>query len=115
MSTTLEQHQIPVYEAWKDILNDDEDKTPEQFEQAFIGEFYGDEELGEYVAENMASVDEFWEGRGDHPLAGYFKFDYAMYGRDLQIGGDVYSIKIKVPMGTAGHMITRTYYFWTNV
>ena len=117
MSTPVEAQLITVYKAWRAQLNDDKDKTLELFEQAYIGEFFDTEELAHYLVdeEGLADADGFWQGKEDHPLAPYYFFNYAMYGRDLDLNGDVYTIEIAVPFGTAGHTITSTHYFWTNV
>jgi antirestriction protein len=108
--------QQAVYEAWKAELNDPEDMTEEQFEQAYIGEFFDTEELAKYLIDDAGMADlDYMTSKIDDSLAPYFRFDYAMYGRDLDLGGDVYSIEIQVPFGTAGHTMKRTHYFWTNV
>jgi antirestriction protein len=116
MSTTVEAQLITVYKAWKAQLNDDEDKTLELFEQAYIGEFFDTEELAKYLIDDagMADVDSIIN-KIDDSLAPYFRFDYAMYGRDLELGGDVYLIEERKPIGTAGHTISSKHYFWTNV
>ena len=116
MSTTIEAKLITVYKAWRAQLNDDEDKTLEQFEQAYIGEFFDTEELAKYLIDEAGMADlDYMTSKIDDALAPYFRFDYAMYGRDLDFGGDVYSIQIQVPIGTAGHTLTNNHYFWTNV
>jgi antirestriction protein len=114
--STIETAQQAVYEAWQDVFNDPEEATEELFEQAYIGEFFDTEELAKYLIDDagMADVDGLIN-QIDDSLAPYFRFDYAMYGRDLDFGGDVYSIEIQVPFGTAGHTMKRTHYFWTNV
>jgi antirestriction protein len=106
-----------VYEAYKALQNDPDEMTEEQFDQAYIGEFFDTEELAHYLVDDagIADPDDFWQGKEEHPLAPYYFFNYAMYGRDLDLNGDVYSVEIAVPFGTAGHTITSTHYFWTNV
>ena len=104
-----------VYEAWKDLQVDDDETTRERFEEALIGEFYSYAELAEYILDESGSASDFWQGKDEHHLANYFKFDYEAYGRDLDFGGDVYTVELQLPIGTAGHTIKRTYYFWTNV
>ena len=109
--------QQDVYEAWKALFNDPEEATEELFEQAYIGQFFDTEELAKYLVDDagIADPDDFWKGKDDHPLAPYYQFNYAMYGRDLELGGDVFDIQIAVPVGTAGHTFWTNHYFWTNV
>lgn len=112
---TMKTELDAVYEAWKAELNDSEDKSRERFDEAHIGFFYDLADLGEYVADNSGSIEDFWAGREEHHLAYYFKFDYFAYGRDLEMNGDVYSIEERKPIGTAGHSLKGWHYFWTNV
>jgi antirestriction protein len=114
--STIDTAQQDVYEAWKDVFNDPEEATEELFEQAYIGQFFDTEELAKYLIDDAGMADlDYMTSKIDDALAPYFRFDYAMYGRDLDLGGDVYSIQIQVPIGTAGHKITNNHYFWTNV
>jgi antirestriction protein len=92
-----------IYKAWKHNT-EDEDRSEERFEEVYIGQFYSLEALAEDVLYDSGSVDDFWEGKDKHPLAYYFRFDYEMYGRDLELNGDVYSIE------QAGE----THYFWAH-
>ena len=94
-----------LYKLWKDYQSPNADTSEETFEQAHIGQFYGYEALAEHVLYDSGSVDDFWQGKSDHPLAYYFQFDYGMYGRDLDLNGDVYSLELEGDQ----------HYFWTNV
>jgi antirestriction protein len=108
--------QKAVYEAWKDYQSEGADTSQERFEEAYIGEFYGYEALGEYLINDSGMADlDYITSKIDDSLAPYFKFDYGMYGRDLDYSGDVYTVDTFRPMGTAGHQIRSTHYFWTNV
>jgi antirestriction protein len=113
--TTTETELDDVYEAWKVEQDYSDQATRERFDEAYIGFFYDLEDLGKHVAEESGSIDDFWQGKDEHHLAYYFKFDYFAYGRDLDLGGDVYSIEERKPIGTAGHSIQGWHYFWANV
>jgi antirestriction protein len=108
--TTLDD----VYEAWKVEQDYSDQATRERFEEALIGEFYSYAELAEHVLEGTGDVDDLLNKVDSH-LAPYLTFDYQMFGRDLDLSGDVYTIELQLPIGTAGHSIKRTYYFWANV
>lgn len=112
---TMETELEAVYEAWQEEQADSADKGRERFDEAYIGFFYDLKDLAEYVVEESGSVADFWHDRSEHHLAYYFKFDYFAYGRDLEMGGDVYSIEERKPVGTAGHSMTGWHYFWANV
>ena len=104
-----------MYEAWRAERDEDADQTRERFDEALIGEFFSHADLAEYVVDELDSVSDFWQGKDEHHLANYFKFDYEGYGRDLEWGGDVYTVELQLPIGTAGHTIIRTYYFWSSI
>ena len=113
---TTEISMDAVYEAWRSERDEDGDQTRERFDEALIGEFFDTEELAKYLVDEagMADVDDLINKVDSH-LAPYFKFDYAMYGRDLDFGGDVYTVELQLPIGTAGHTIKRTFYFWSSI
>jgi antirestriction protein len=113
MSTT-EEKLDDAYELWKDEQGDSSDNSRERFDEAYIGFFYDLAELGEYVLDGSGVLEEFLGGREDHSLAYYYKFDYFAYGRDLEYGGDVYSIEESKPIGTGGHSIKGWHYFWSH-
>jgi antirestriction protein len=102
-----------VYEAWRSERDEDADQTRERFDEALIGEFFSYEELAKYVLDEDY-VDDLLNKVDDH-LAPYIRLDYEGYGRDLDFSGDVYTVELQLPIGTAGHTIKRTHYFWTNV
>lgn len=114
--STIDTAQQDVYEAWKDVFNDPEEATEELFEQAYIGQFFDTEELAKYLIDEagMADVDSILN-KIDDALMPYFRFDYAMYGRDLELGGDVYTVDTFKPLNNTGYKIRGTHYFWTNV
>ena len=91
-----------IYKAWKHNTSFT-DNSEERFHEVYIGQFYTLEQLAEHILEGTGDVESFWQDRGDHPLAYYYKFDYEAYGRDLELGGDVYSIE------QAGEL----HYFWS--
>jgi antirestriction protein len=103
-----------VYEAWQDVQDIHTTFTRERFEEALIGEFYSYAELAEHVLDGSGLIEDI-ESQIDSNLANYFKFDYEGYGRDLDWGGDVYTVELQLPIGTAGHTIKRTYYFWSSI
>jgi antirestriction protein len=77
------------YTEWEDI-----DNWHEKVEENYIGEFFNTRELAEHMEE-----------QGILDLSGIPKqlqyyFDYESYGRDLELGGDVWSMDF--------------HYFWNN-
>ena len=103
-----------VYEAWRDGIDEDTNQSRERFDEALIGEFASYEELGQHVLYDTGDVDDLLNKVDSH-LAPYLTFDYQMFGRDLELSGDAYTVELVLPIGTAGHTIKRTYYFWTNI
>lgn len=111
---TTEQTLDTVYEAWQSERDEEGDLSRERFDEAYIGEFYSLEELAKHVLEDNDYLFSL-ENQIDQSLAPYLTFDYQMFGRDLDLSGDVYTVELKQPIGTAGHTITRTYYFWSSI
>jgi antirestriction protein len=111
---TMETELEAVYEAWQEEQGENADTSRERFDEAYIGFFYDLKDLAEFVLDGSGMVEDFWAGREDHSLAYYYKFDYFAYGRDLEMGGDVYSIEERKPIGTAGHSLTGWHYFWSH-
>jgi hypothetical protein len=71
---------------------------------AYFGQYDDYTELAEAIVDDSGMASDFWEGRSDHSLASYFKFDYEQYGRDLDLGGDLWSTEID----------GKTHWFWSN-
>jgi antirestriction protein len=113
MSTT-ETALDAVYEAWRDEIDEESDQSRERFDEAYIGEFYSLEELAQHVLEDNDYLFSL-ENQIDQSLAPYITFDYAMFGRDLDLNGEIYTVELQLPIGTAGHTIKRTHYFWTSI
>ena len=103
-----------VYEAWRDERDEESPLHRERFDEALIGEFYSHAELAEHVLDDTGDVDDLLNKVDSH-LAPYLTFDYQMFGRDLELSGDVYTVELQQPIGTAGHTIKRTYYFWSSI
>jgi antirestriction protein len=112
--TTTETTLDAVYEAWQSEQDAHTTHTRERFDEALIGEFYSHAELAEHVLDNTGDVDDLLNKVDSH-LAPYLTFDYQMFGRDLELSGDVYTVELQLPIGTAGHTIKRTYYFWSSI
>ena len=93
-----------IYDAWKGYQGPDAELSEEEFEANYIGRFYGYEALAEEVLYDTGIIETFDDLVNRHPLASYYRFDYQMYGRDLELNGDVYSIEID------GNL----HYFWAQ-
>jgi antirestriction protein len=91
-----------IYKAWKHNT-EDEDKSEDRFNEVYIGQFYSLEALAENVLYDTGDVDDLLNKVDSH-LAPYVVFDYQMFGRDLELSGDVYSIEQE----------GETHYFWAH-
>ena len=74
---------------WKDI-----EDWHEKVEESYIGEFFNTTELAEYL-EMVGILD-----LSGIPKELQYYFDHESYGRDLELGGDVWS--------------SHFHYFWSN-
>lgn len=61
--------------------------TPEDFEEAYAGEWDSLEDYATELADDVYRVDQ--RGQSDDVIARYF--DYAAFARDLELGGDVWT------------------------
>ena len=104
-----------IYTAWVEYTGDTkfedaEFSTEENAEVwlsesgAYFGQYDGYEELAHAVVDDSGMGDDFWKDKEDHSLAPYYFFNYEMYGRDLDLGGDVWSTEID----------GETHWFWSN-
>jgi hypothetical protein len=104
-----------IYTAWVEYTGDtkyqDEQFTDEENAEiwlsesgAYFGQYDGYTELAEAIVDDSGTIDDFWHERDNHSLAPYFKFDYEQYGRDLDLGGDLWSTEID----------GETHWFWSN-
>jgi hypothetical protein len=104
-----------IYKAWVEYTGDttyqdaefsDEDNAEAWFDNsgAYFGQYDNYTELAEAVVDDSGMADDFWQGRSDHSLAPYFKFDYEQYGRDLDLGGELWSTEIDGD----------THWYWPN-
>ena len=93
-----------AYKAWRDERDEDSDLSRQRFDEALIGSFYSYETLAEHVLFDTGDVDGLLCKVDDH-LAPYITFDYQMFGRDLELSGDVYSVEVAF----------EKYYFWSNI
>ena len=82
-----------VYQAWRSERDEDADQTRERFDEALVGRFYSYEALAEHVLYDTGDVDDLLN-KVDSRLAPYVIFDYQMFGRDLELSGDVYSVEL---------------------
>lgn len=70
---------------------------------AYFGQYDTYAELAEALLDESGAVDEVL-GKVDDSLAPYITFDYEMYGRDLDLGGDLWSEEID----------GETHWYWSN-
>jgi hypothetical protein len=114
-----------IYKAWVKYTGNTKYEDPENSDDinaeawlsssgAYFGQYDNYVELAEAVVDDSGMASDFWQGREDHSLASYFKFDYEQYGRDLDLGGDLWSTEVEVPIGTAGHTMKQTHWYWSN-
>jgi antirestriction protein len=101
---TTEQTLDAVYKAWVYGIDEDADQSRQRFDEALIGRFYSYEALAEHVLYDTGDVDDLLN-KVDSNLAPYVIFDYQMFGRDLELSGDVYSVELD----------DETYYFWSSI
>jgi Antirestriction protein (ArdA) len=104
-----------IYKAWlartgdttyEDAGNEDENNAEAWLSSsgAYFGQYDNYTELAEALVDDSGAVEDFWHERDNHSLAPYFKFDYEQYGRDLDLGGDLWSEEID----------GKTHWFWSN-
>ena len=106
---------ITLYKAWIDHTADTKFNDPEATEAenaevwlyesgAYFGQYDDHEALAEALVDDSGMIADFWEGKANHTLASYFKFDYEQYGRDLDFSGDLWSMDVD----------GETHWFWSN-